>query len=127
MNTTNYPLLKATKLSAGHDLYSLVDCIIPARGRATIDTGIIIHIQPGYWCKIEGRSSLALKGIVPGAGVIDADYPDSIKVLLFNHTDEDYHIYEGDRIAQLILQNHSSFDNAIIGGDRTGGFGSTGN
>ena len=37
-----------------------------------------------------------------GGGVIDEDYTREVKVLLINHPDKQYHIREGDRIAQLI-------------------------
>jgi dUTP pyrophosphatase len=39
-----------------------------------------------------------------GAGVIDADYRGNVGVILFNHSDEDFQIEKGDRIAQLIIE-----------------------
>ena len=39
-----------------------------------------------------------------GAGVIDADCRGQVEVLLFNHSDKDFEIKEGDRIAQLVLE-----------------------
>ena len=39
-----------------------------------------------------------------GAGVIDEDYTGEVKVLLINHSDKEYQIRTGDRIAQLILE-----------------------
>lgn len=39
-----------------------------------------------------------------GAGVIDADFQGTIKVLLFNHSDTPFDVHAGDRIAQLILE-----------------------
>jgi deoxycytidine triphosphate deaminase len=48
---------------------------------------------------------LAVKhGIDTGAGVIDADYRGQVKILLFNFSDTDFEIKEGDRIAQLIIE-----------------------
>ena len=38
------------------------------------------------------------------AGVIDSDYRGEIKVVLFNHSDVDFEIKKGDRIAQLICE-----------------------
>ena len=43
-----------------------------------------------------------------GAGVIDAQYRGEIKVLLFNHSDKDFSIEPGDRIAQLLIQKVES-------------------
>ena len=39
-----------------------------------------------------------------GAGVIDADYRGSLGVILFNHSDVDFEVKVGDRIAQLIIE-----------------------
>lgn len=39
-----------------------------------------------------------------GAGVIDADYRGKVHVLLFNHSEVDFQVNEGDRVAQLILE-----------------------
>jgi len=39
-----------------------------------------------------------------GAGVVDEDYRGPLKVLLFNHSDVDFQVAEGDRIAQLVLE-----------------------
>jgi dUTP pyrophosphatase len=44
-------------------------------------------------------------GITVGAAVVDPDYKDELKVVLFNHdTRNPYVIRPGYRIAQLILQ-----------------------
>lgn len=66
-----------------------------------------------------------------GAGVIDADYRGEVKVLLFNHGQDDFKINEGDRIAQLIVEKIctpeikevENLEESIRG---HGGFGSTG-
>ena len=66
-----------------------------------------------------------------GAGVIDADYHGSIKVLLFNHSGNSFTVQKGDRIAQLIIEKIASvpitetdsLDNTVRG---DAGFGSTG-
>lgn len=60
-------------------------------------------------CGIDGRiaprSGLASKHFIDtGAGVIDADYRGEVKVLLFNHSDVDFEVKEGDRVAQLVLE-----------------------
>jgi dUTP pyrophosphatase len=66
-----------------------------------------------------------------GAGVIDEDYRGEVFVLLFNLSDKDYNVTEGDRIAQLILERIvtpeavevESMAETVRG---AGGFGSTG-
>lgn len=65
------------------------------------------------------------------AGVIDEDYRGNVGVVLFNHSDDDFHINEGDRIAQLIcekiyypkLEEVSEMDDTTRG---SSGFGSSG-
>lgn len=59
--------------------------------------------------RIAPRSGLAAKHFIDtGAGVIDADYRGEVKVLLFNHSDVDFPVKEGDRVAQLVLERVSS-------------------
>ena len=45
-----------------------------------------------------------------GAGVIDFDYRGNVGVILFNHSDQDFMVNPGDRIAQLILERISMAD-----------------
>lgn len=55
--------------------------------------------------RIAPRSGLASKHFIDtGAGVIDSDYRGQVKVLLFNHSDSDFQVKEGDRVAQLIIE-----------------------
>lgn len=82
--------------------------------------------------RIAPRSGLAVKhSIDTGAGVIDSDYRGQVKVLLFNHSEVDFEIKEGDRIAQLVLERIYTPEILIVdeleGSIRgAGGFGSTG-
>jgi len=82
--------------------------------------------------RIAPRSGLASKhSIATGAGVIDADYRGQVKVLLFNHSDADFDVKEGERIAQLVLERIytpeivevQELEETVRG---AGGFGSTG-
>lgn len=38
------------------------------------------------------------------AGVIDEDYRGNVGVVLFNHSEQDFSVKKGDRIAQLICE-----------------------
>ncbi|CAG8563108.1 12887_t:CDS:2 [Cetraspora pellucida] len=91
--------------AAGYDLYSAVEMVVPAKGKALINTDISIALPEGTYGRVAPRSGLALKHFLDcGAGVIDADYRGPVGVLLFNFGDEDYKVKEGERIAQLILE-----------------------
>ena len=123
---------KGTTLAAGYDLSSAQQLTIPVNGRALVQTDISLSVPKGTYGRIAPRSGLALKhGITTGAGVIDADYTGPIGILLFNHGDQDFQIKEGDRIAQLILEQvadkpviHVQELTQTARGDK--GFGSTG-
>ena len=97
--------VKGTSLAAGYDLSSAQQLTIPVNGRALVQTDISLSVPKGTYGRIAPRSGLAVKhGITTGAGVIDADYTGPIGIVLFNHGDQDFQIKEGDRIAQLILE-----------------------
>ena len=123
---------RGTQYSAGYDLYSSEPVLIYRRKTGIIPTGISITLPEGTYGRIAPRSSLAARnGIDVGAGVIDQDYRGEIKVILFNHSNKDFEINEGDRIAQLIITPIVTPEiiqvdelNETERGD--GGFGSTG-
>uniref|UniRef100_A0A0D9VX92 Deoxyuridine 5'-triphosphate nucleotidohydrolase n=1 Tax=Leersia perrieri TaxID=77586 RepID=A0A0D9VX92_9ORYZ len=139
------PLLKVKKLSenavlpsrgsahaAGYDLSSAAEAVVPARGKAMVPTDLSIAIPDGTYARIAPRSGLALKhSIDVGAGVIDADYRGPVGVILFNHSDVDFVVKPGDRIAQMIIEvivtpevaEVEDLDATVRG---EGGFGSTG-
>lgn len=82
--------------------------------------------------RVAPRSGLAAKhSIDVGAGVIDADYRGEVKVILFNLSDTDFAVKEGDRIAQLIIERIYTPDVVVVekleeSVRGAGGFGSTG-
>ena len=127
----------ATEGSAAMDLCACIDSdvTIAAGARAIIPTGLAIALPSAeYVALICARSGLASKfGITManGVGVIDSDYRGELRVALFNSSDSDYTIHDGDRIAQLMvlpvvqpkLQFVEELDETARG---CGGFGSTG-
>jgi dUTP pyrophosphatase len=96
---------KANCDDAGYDLYAAHDLVIPARSRALVSTDIAVAVPYGSYGRISPRSGLALKnGIDVGAGVVDPGYRGALGVILFNHSDKDFQVTKGDRVAQLILE-----------------------
>jgi len=99
--------------------FSAENKVIPARGKALIDTQLSIAVPPGTYGRIAPRSGLgkllpktysmravdtviASKFMIDtGAGVIDADYRGILFVLLFNLSDNDF---EGDSILCLYIK-----------------------
>ncbi len=118
--------------SVGYDLASAKYVIIPARGKALVPTDLAIKLPEGCYGRIAPRSGLAWKKHIDiGAGVIDRDYTGNVGVVMFNHGEEDLIVNEGDRIAQLILEQALIVPvkevNSIEDTERgAGGFGSTG-
>ncbi|VDD80665.1 unnamed protein product [Mesocestoides corti] len=118
LHSENQPVLRFRKVSqsaraptrgseqaAGYDLYSAEDCVVKAKSRALVNTDIQIALPSGCYGRIAPRSGLALKhGIDVGAGVVDQDYRGTIGVVLFNFSDEDFNVKQGDRIAQMICE-----------------------
>ena len=95
-----------TEQSSGMDICAAEDTVVKKGGYTAVSTGIAVEIPPGYELQVRPRSGLALNhgiGLLNSPGTIDADYRGEIKVLLFNHSSEDYRIKKGERIAQLIL------------------------
>ncbi len=117
---------------AGADLCAAAETVIPARGKMLVATGIRLALPDGHVGLIWPRSGMAVKhGIDCGAGVIDSQYRGEVKVLLFNHSDREYFIKQGDRIAQLLVQKVETVEflpvDDLDATDRCGnGFGSTG-
>lgn len=123
---------RGSAFAAGYDIYSAKECVIPKRGKGLVDTDISIAVGEGCYGRIAPRSGLAVKHFIDtGAGVIDSDYRGQVKVLLFNHSEVDFEIKEGDRIAQLVIERIytpevmvvEELEDSVRG---AGGFGSTG-
>jgi dUTP pyrophosphatase len=123
---------RGSPLAAGYDLSSSEDVSIPKGTRGLVGTGIAFTVPHETYGRIAPRSGLAVKkGIQVGAGVIDRDYTGEVKVVLFNHGDEDFVIKKGDRIAQLIIEKIEMpevklVDELLVTERGEGGFGSTG-
>ena len=100
---------RATEESAGLDLYSPADYIIPPHGQLLVPTQIKLRVPLGYYGRLASKSSLAiLHQLHVGAGVIDPDYTGEIMVLLINTASRVHNLVKGAPIAQLILEKIST-------------------
>ncbi|ODQ65276.1 Deoxyuridine 5'-triphosphate nucleotidohydrolase [Nadsonia fulvescens var. elongata DSM 6958] len=123
---------RGSEFAAGYDLYASEPIVIPANGRGLVSTDISIAIPVNTYARIAPRSGLAVKnGISTGAGVVDYDYRGEVKVMLFNHSTQDFLVNQGDRIAQMILEVITTPEVEVVQvlADTTrgaNGFGSTG-
>lgn len=124
---------KGSLAAAGYDLYASQAAIIKARGQGLVSTDVSFTVPVGTYGRIAPRSGLAVKnGISTGAGVVDRDYTGEVKVVLFNHSENDFEVKVGDRVAQLILEKIVEDAEVVIvesleeSARGAGGFGSTG-
>lgn len=133
----NLPVRK-TKYSAGYDVESAEDIIIPSFKKGMkptlIKTGIKAYMQDDEVLILANRSSNpGKKGLIlaNSIGVIDKDYYGNedndghIMFAFFNIKEEDIEIKKGDCIGQAIFQKYLVIDNDVAEGQREGGFGST--
>lgn len=124
----------ATDGAAGMDVLAAEPLILRPGARAAVGTGLAVAIPPGYEIQVRPRSGLALKhGIsVPNTpGTVDSDYRGELKVILINHSQDNFTIQRGDRSAQLVVSpvTLAVWDEVEELDDTTrgsGGFGSTG-
>ena len=98
----------ATDGSSGFDLRADLETSIIIGGgkREIIPTGLYFEIPDNFEIQIRPRSGLAAKNgitVLNSPGTIDADYRGEIKVILINHSDIDFTINNGDRIAQAVI------------------------
>jgi dUTP pyrophosphatase len=93
----------------GFDIYALEDTSLPPNIPVKVRTGIAVHFeklgapQETFGLLVRDRSSMASKGIIASAGVIDAGYRGELLILLTSYaTANSIEIKAGDKIAQLI-------------------------
>lgn len=123
-----------TEGSSGADCYARLDkeVIIQPGKSATIPLGFAVEIPVGYELQIRGRSGLASKSEIEGFfGTIDSDYRGEVCGILFNLSDKEFIVKNGDRIAQAILMpiikaEWNAVDNLSETKRGKNGFGSTG-
>ena len=129
---------RKTKYSAGYDIESAEDCVIPAfkpgQKPVLVKTGIKAYMQDNEYLMLVNRSSNpGKKGLIlaNSVGVIDKDYygnPDNdghIMFAFFNIKEEDVVIKKGEAIGQGVFQKYFVTDDDMATGERLGGFGST--
>ena len=104
LNPNAVPPARRDPSDAGYDLSSCVRTVIPARSNGLVETGVFFELPINTYGRVSPRSGLALDNKIDiGAGVIDQGYTGTVKVLIFNHSDRDFVVNIGDRIAQFIV------------------------
>ena len=122
--------------ASGMDLMAFIKKPITLKSKSSclVPTGLSVAFSNNFEIQIRPRSGLAVKNnisVLNSPGTIDSDYRGEIKVIIFNHGNNDFLINNGDRIAQMILapvekmelEETNDLPETIRG---EGGFGSTG-
>ena len=138
---------KGSQGAAGFDIYAWTEepVLLRPGNIKLIKTGICVRVPEGWEMQIRPRSGMALKygiTVLNGPGTLDAGYfcsPDEnpedyeVGVILVNHSNWDYLVNKGDRIAQGVFAQVPEINLCkstnrwwFKDDDRKGGFGSTG-
>ena len=125
-----------TSGSSGMDLMAFIKepIKLDPKKSCLVPTGLSIAFSEKYEVQIRPRSGLAAKNnisVLNTPGTIDSDYRGEIKIILFNHGNNEFVINNKDRIAQMVLspiykielEEVKSLPNTLRG---KAGFGSTG-
>ena len=71
-----------------------------------VSTGLAVAFSEEYEIQIRPRSGLAAKNkisVLNTPGTIDSDYRGELKIILFNHSNDNFIINNNDRVAQMVL------------------------
>ena len=125
-----------TEGASGMDLMACIEKSINLKpGKSClVSTGLSVAFPKEYEIQIRPRSGLAAKNnisVLNTPGTIDSDYRGELKIILFNHSNENFIINNNDRVAQMVLtpilkmeiEETNKLPESIRG---EGGFGSTG-
>ena len=125
-----------TKGASGMDLMAFIEKPIKLAPKSSclVPTGLSVAFSNEYEIQIRPRSGLAAKNnisVLNTPGTIDSDYRGEIKIILFNHGNNEFTINNKDRVAQMILmpvlkmelEEVENLPDTLRG---KGGFGSTG-
>lgn len=110
--------------AAGYDLYAVLDeeqmdfdlsdyFVLAPGAKHKFRTGIAIELPPGYYAQVTSRSGTSWGQdleIVGNCGTIDDDYRGEIIVPLRNVGTYYQKVYNGQRIAQMIVQKYETVD-----------------
>ena len=93
---------------SGMDVRANIHCNVSIKPGASlmIPAGIKVAIPKGYEIQVRPRSGLAFKKqitVLNTPGTIDSGYRNEIGVILINHSDNEFIVEPGDRIAQIVL------------------------
>lgn len=97
---------RANPKDAGLDVFSDAGVVIPPGDSRLVPTGISIQLPHNTEAQVRPRSGLALHHqitVLNSPGTIDEKYRGEVGVILINHSKEDFWVWPGMKIAQLVV------------------------
>lgn len=122
---------RSTYGSAGYDFYAPHVAVVNEQPEV-VATGIRVKIEPGWFLMLVPRSGLGFKSgfrLSNTAGIIDSDYYNAANeghIMAKATANNSVYLNPGDRFMQGIFLPYGVVANDNSGGNRVGGFGSTG-
>lgn len=125
---------RATRHSAGYDIFAVQDIFLKPGEMAAIPTGIKCYMLHDEWFSIRVRSGHGFKyniRLKNQVGVVDSDYYNNPKneghifIALQNEGNKDFIVKKGEAFAQGIFHKYLVTDDDFVEFTRNGGFGST--
>lgn len=98
---------KVHESDAAFDLHADRPAFIEPKRTVVVSTGIALDLPSNLYALVLSRSGLAAKKslfVLNGPGLIDSGYRGEIKIILHNAGDRPVLISQGDRVAQLLIQ-----------------------
>ena len=119
---------------SGFDLKSRITTVLKRGQFMAVPTGLFLELPQNTEAQIRPRSGMAARmgiTVLNAPGTVDSSYRGEVHVILINHSEQDFTINRGDRIAQMIIQTIPEIDfveqeNLSETERGSGGFGSTG-
>ena len=105
--------------ASGMDLMAFIKEPITVKPKTSelIPTGLSVAFSKNYEIQIRPRSGLAAKNnisVLNTPGTIDSDYRGELKVIIYNHGDENFIIQNEDRIAQMALNLSTHYSKVVL-------------
>lgn len=94
---------RAHSTDAGIDIRSMEEKTIPAHGSEVFHTGVHVELPEDTAGLLVSKSGLNVKRGITSTGLIDEGFTGEIVVRLYNDSNYDYHVNEGDKITQLMV------------------------
>ena len=104
---------KSTISAACYNLFAATCVVLESGATRSVKIDNDFCFSEKYVAKIYPRSSVSLKSVFLGGGIIDSDYRGNVRVILNNLSQNRLEFKTGDRIAQALFQKKKSHQNSL--------------